>query len=62
LLISQDVYSVEHFHLNDSGEWVRRVNAFTDQFRLDSINLDVVVSDLYADVDGVVTLEEKFRK
>ncbi|MFZ4855442.1 MAG: Uma2 family endonuclease [Desulfuromonadaceae bacterium] len=62
LLISQDVYSVEHFHLNDSGEWVRRVNAFTDLFRLDSINLDVAVSDLYADVDGVVTLEEKFRR
>jgi len=62
LLISQDVYSVEHFHLNDSGEWVRRVNTFTDLFRLDSINLDVAVSDLYADVDGVVTLEEKFRR
>lgn len=62
LLISQDVYSVEHFHLNDSGEWVRTVNTFKDLFRLGCINLDVAVSDIYADVDGVVTLEEKFRK
>ncbi len=62
LLISQDVYSVEHFHLNDSGEWVRTVHAYNDMFHLDSIDLDVTVSDVYADVDGVVTLEEKFRK
>ena len=62
LLISQDVYSVEHFHLNCSGEWVRTVSTFNDVFRLDSINLDVSVSDVYADVDGVVTLEEKFRR
>ena len=62
LLISQDVYSVEHFHLNNSGEWVRTVHAFNDMFRLDCIDLDVAVSDVYADVDGVVTLEEKFRK
>lgn len=62
LLISQDVYSVEHFHLNDSGEWVRTIHAYDDLFRLDCIDLDVAVSDVYADVDGVVTLEEKFRK
>ncbi|MEI6826205.1 MAG: Uma2 family endonuclease [Desulfuromonadales bacterium] len=62
LLISQDVYSVEHFRLNDNGEWVRRVNTRNDVFHLDCINLDVAVSDVYADVDGVVTLEEKFRR
>jgi Uma2 family endonuclease len=62
LLISQDVYSVEHFHLNDGGEWVRKVYTCNDQFHLDCIHLDVVISDLYADVDGVVTLEEKFRR
>jgi len=62
LLISQDVYSVEHFHLNECGDWVRRVNTFNDLFHLGCIKLDVAVSDLYADVDGVVTLEEKFRR
>lgn len=62
LLISQDVYSVEYFHLNGNDEWVRTVHAYNDMFRLDSIDLDVAVSDVYADVDGVVTLEEKFRK
>ena len=62
LLISQDVYSVEHYHLNDSYEWVRTVHAHNDVFRLGCVNLDVAVSDVYADVDGVVTLEEKFRR
>jgi Uma2 family endonuclease len=62
LLISQDVYAVEHYHLNDSGEWVRTDHANNDVFRLGCIDLDVAVSDVYADVDGVVTLEEKFRK
>ena len=62
LLISQDVYSIEYFHLNDSGEWVRTVNNFNDVFHLGCIDLDVAVSDVYADVDGVVTLEEKFRR
>jgi len=62
LLISQDVYSVEHFHLNSSGEWVRTVYSVGDTFRLGCIDLDVTVSDIYADVDGVVTLEEKYRR
>ena len=62
LLISQDVYSVEHLHLNDRGEWVRTVYTQNDSFRLGCINLDVAVSDMYADVDGVVSMEEKFRK
>ena len=62
LLISQDVYSIEHFHLNDSGEWVRKVSTFNDLLRLDCIQLDIAVSDVYADADGVVTLEEKFRR
>ena len=62
LLISQDVYSVEHFHLNDTGEWVRAVYSRDDKFHLGCIGLeDVAVSDVYADVDGVLTLEEKFR-
>jgi len=62
LLINQDVYSVEHYHLNDRGEWVRVVYTLNDIFHLDCIDLKVVVSDIYADVDGVVTMEEKFRK
>lgn len=62
LLISQDVYTVEHYHLNDSCEWVRTVHVHKDVFHLGCISLDVAVSDVYADVDGVVTLEEKFRK
>ncbi len=62
LLISQDVYSIEHFHLNDSGEWVRIVYTFNDLFHLGCIHLDVAVSDVYADVVGVMTLEEKFRR
>ena len=62
LLISQDVYSIEHFHLNDAGEWIRTVYGNNERFHLGCINLDVAVSDVYADVDGVVTLEEKFRK
>lgn len=62
LLISQDVYSVEHFHLNDSSEWVRTVHGLEDVFHLGCIDLNVSVTDMYADVDGVVTLEEKFRK
>ena len=62
LLISQDVYSIEHFHLNDSDEWVRTVNNFNDVFHLGCIDLDVSVADVYADVVGVMTLEEKFRR
>jgi Uma2 family endonuclease len=62
LLISQDVFSVEHFHLNRSGEWVRTVHSGGDTFQLGCIDLDVAVSDVYADVDDVVTLEEKYRR
>ena len=62
LLISQDVYSIEHFHLNGSREWVRTVHTCNEMFRLDCINLDIAVTDVYADVVGVVTLEEKFRR
>lgn len=62
LLISQDVYSVEHYHLNDSGEWIRTDHAKDDLFFLASLELCIAVSDVYADVDGVVTMEEKFRK
>jgi hypothetical protein len=53
---------VEHFHLNESGEWVRTVHSTGETFNLGYINLDVAVSDIYADVDGVVTLEEKYRR
>jgi Uma2 family endonuclease len=62
LLISQDVYSVEHFHLNDIGEWVRTIYSKDDRFRLGCVDLDIAVSDVYADVDGVLTMEEKFRR
>lgn len=62
LLISQDVYSVEHYHLNDSGEWIRTDHIKDDRFFLAPLDLHVAVSDIYADVDGVVTMEEKFRK
>ena len=62
LLISQDVYSVEHYHLNDSGEWIRTDHTKDECFYLAPLDLHVAVSDIYADVDGVVTMEEKFRK
>jgi Uma2 family endonuclease len=62
LLISQDVYSIEHYHLNDKEEWVRSVYSKTDSFKLCCIDLDVAVSDIYSDVIGVITLEEKFRR
>jgi len=62
LLISQDVYSVEHYHLNDSAEWIRTDHTKDDSFFLASLDLSVAVTDIYADVDGVVTMEEKFRK
>ena len=62
LLISQEVFSVEHLHLNDSLEWVRTVHTYDDVFHLACINLNVAVSDVYADVDGVITLEEKYQR
>jgi Uma2 family endonuclease len=62
LLISQDVYSIEHYHFNDSEEWIRNDYTRDDIFHLACINLDVAVSDVYSDVEGVVTLEEKFRR
>jgi Uma2 family endonuclease len=62
LLISQDVDSIEHFHLNGNAEWVRTVYGKDDVFWLESIALEIAVSDVYADVEGVVTLEKKFRK
>ncbi|HIJ94700.1 MAG TPA: Uma2 family endonuclease [Desulfuromonadales bacterium] len=62
LLISQDVFSVEHFHLNTLREWVRTIHSVGETFHLGCLDLDVAVSDVYADVDGVVTLEEKYRK
>ena len=62
LLISQDYFLIEHFHFNDNSEWVRTVHVKDDLFNLGSIGLDISVADIYADVDGVVTLEEKFRK
>lgn len=62
LLISQDIYSLEHYHLNESSEWVHNVHTRNDFFHLACIDLTISVSELYTDVDGVVTLEEKFRK
>lgn len=62
LLVSQDVFLVEHYHRNEQNEWVRHDYTKDSVFTLSSIDLSLSVSDIYADCEGVLLPEVKFRR